>query len=313
MLKIGTSKMGSIVDCPRCHKLVVVPPQSTPQAEELYQLLKSKRASGTAPSPAATPTITEPSAPESAWDELGGNVDDAELNRWIDELWQKTSGNPQETSAILLPLSIPNPISNEEVALLALQKQYKLTRTLLYVLTTVAFVLGIVFGISIDTFFVQPSRPQQHLAEESVNINEVTGTLYYFNENGERRADVDAVIICLRKDRLPSPLFSCQGLRPEDTVNNDTAQLIHELGGTYTRADAHGSFTLQYQDGVRYFVILISAHHMQPGDALKASVLQELRRYFHNPELLNEHCLSTDEYEWSGGKHSLRHTFESTE
>ena len=81
----------------------------------------------------------------------------------------------------------------------------------------------------------------------------------------------------------------------------------------YERADANGSFTLQYREGVRYFVILISAHQKPTAGGLKPSVLQNLRLYFRDSEIFGENCLYTDEHEWSGGKYSLRHIFESGE
>ena len=120
--------------------------------------------------------------------------------------------------------------------------------------------------------------------------------------------DADAVIICLPKDRPPSTLLSCQGLRPEDTVNNDTVQIIHEMGGMYERADANGMFTLQYQEGVQYFVLLISAHQKRTGGEMKPSLMQELRRYFRDPELFGESSLNANAHEW--GKPTLRYTFE---
>jgi len=317
MLKIGTSKMGSVVDCPRCHKPVVVPPQSVPQAEQLYQILKNKRSESpdTHTDPIVLPvpnnTLSEPTMPESAWNELGDNVDEADLNQWIDELWTAHPANRQEsdpTQYSTLPL-IPNPISGEEIALSTLQKRYNLTVTLLYVSSAVALFIGILFGILIHAFFVPSTRPHSFPVIEGTGANEVTGTLFYRNENGDRWADVDAAIIFLPMDRPTVQLFSPQGLRPEDKIDDDTVQLIQERGGMYARADASGSFTLPYQAGTRYFVVLISAHQMRTGE-IKPSILQELRRYFRNPELFGENCLSTDEYEWFGGKHSLRHTFE---
>jgi hypothetical protein len=276
-------------------------------------MLKDKRSKETATPLAEDRVLLEPTAPESAWDELGGDVNDADLNQWIDELWKTTSPDQQESFSALFPTLPVAPTVEEKIALFALQKQHKLTVTLLYVSIAVAFVIGIVVGISMYALFAPSSRFHQHVAGEGAGANEITGTLYYLNKNGERQADVDAVIICLPKDRSPSPLFHCQGLRPGDALNNDTVQLILELGGMYARADANGSFTLQYREGVRYFVILISANQMQPGSVLNPGDIQKLQRYFRDTELLNGFCVNTDEYEWLGGKHSLRHTLESTE
>ena len=301
--------MGSVIDCPRCHKPVVVPPQSAPQAEQLYQMLKNKRSEELVVPPPPSHIIQEPSAPESAWDELGGNVDEADLNQWIDELWKTTPQNPQESAITLYPapLLIPNPISDEEVALLALQKRYKLTVTLLYVSSAIALFVGIVLGIVIYVLFVPASSShQQHLANSSTGIYEVTGTLFFRNENGDRWPDVDAVMICLPLDRREQ--LSCQGLRPDD-VSNDAAQLIQEMGGMFARADVSGSFTLQYREGTRYFGVLISSHQKRSRE-MKPSVRQELSRYFRDPDQFGENCLFIDEYEWSGGKFLFRHTFE---
>jgi len=272
MLKIGTSKMGSVVNCPRCHKPVVVPPQSVPQAEQLYQMLKKKRTEEAAAHPVPNHIVSEPSQPESAWEELGGNVNDADLNQWIDELWKTNPSNPQESSSGLFSMSIPNPISNEEVALLDLQKRHKLTVTWLYVSTAVAFFVGMMFGILLYAMNVPSTRSHQHLAGSDAGNNEITGTIFYRNENGDRWSDVEAAIICLPMDRPVTQLLSPQGLRPGDEVNNDTVQLIQEMGGMYARGDVNGSFTLQYREGVRYFVVLISAHQKRSGE-MKPSVL----------------------------------------
>ena len=317
--------MGSVVDCPRCHKSVVVPLQSAPQAEQLYQMLKNKqRATETtaktaegikAETPVAPPVeeppVSEPSLPESAWDDLGGNINDADLNQWIDEFWKKSSDHPQTSfsQTPFSPLPVPDAVVTNEAAVVALQKQHKLTLTLLYVSATVAFFVGIVFGIFIRGLYIQQSHPM-YQSGDAVSANAIVGTLFYRNENGERQADVDAVIICLPKDRIPSPLFSCQGLRPGDAVNNDTVQLIHEMGGMYGRADANGSFTLPYREGVRYLVIMISAHQGRAGGVIKPGDYQELSRYFREPHLFSEYSLIVEEFVETGGKHSLRHTFE---
>ena len=310
MLKIGTSKMGSVVECPRCHKSIVVPPQSAPQAEELYRRLKTKRAEETAVIPPHTGEIhavSEPTVPESAWDELGGNVDDADLNQWIDELWTNAPENRSEPISISPPNFEPASIKPvaDMLTVLALQKRHRLTKTLLYVSATIAFFIGIIFGFFLHGNSFQPMSFDQR-AEESGH--KISGTLYYLNENGERRADVDAAIICFPDDCFPSPLFSCQGLRPDDKENSDTIQLIHELGGMYERADTNGSFTLSYREGVRYLIIFISAHQMRTDGIVKPSVLQDLRRYFRDPELFGNYCINVDEYDLS--RHSFRHTFE---
>jgi hypothetical protein len=81
----------------------------------------------------------------------------------------------------------------------------------------------------------------------------------------------------------------------------------------YERTDANGSFTIEYEAGVRYILVLISAHQSPPGEELKPGDEQVLRRYFGDSKLLGAYCLNIDEYEWSGGRHSLRYTFESAE
>ena len=317
MLKIGTSKVGSVVNCPRCHKPVVVPIRTVPQAEQLYQMLKSKQAAAATVAPPASnvalvndtaseDAVSEPNAPESAWNDLGGNVDEAELNRWIDELWKK-SPSAQQTAIQELSMSAVAPVATDEIALIALQKRYKYTLMLLYVSATVAFCVGLLFGIVIRGVLMQPVNPA-NVAVNGGGVNEIAGILLYTDENGMRQADVDAVIICLPTDRMPSPLFSSIGLRPGDPLNSDTVQLINELGGMYGRADGNGAFTLPYREGVRYLVIKISAHRTQPG-VMPSSTLQELRRYFRDPEQFGENSIRVDEFEGRGGRENLRYTF----
>lgn len=289
------------MDCPRCQNFVVVPPQSAPQAEKLYRALKNKHSASGAPS-AETRAASIPT-----WEALGEDIDDVNMPLWMEGAWMPPPEDMQE----FYLASAANPVLSEELAVYALEKRHKFTVTLLSISLVIAFVVGIIFGVVIHTLFVQPTRPYQHREDGKTETNIVTGTLYYRNEHGERRADVDAVVVCLPKNWQPGSLLSCQGLRPEDVENNDTVQLIREKG-MYERTDANGSFTFQYQEGVRYFVILISANQKQSGE-MKPSVLNELRRYFRDPEQFGESCISIDEYEWSDGKHSLRHTFESAD
>ena len=310
MLKIGTSKMGSVVDSPRCHKPVVVPPQSVPEAEQLYQILKNKRAQEPAPPPGKVHTIAEPNAPESAWDELGGNVNEADLNQWIDDLWKaKPSGTQDSSSGIFPAPSIPDSTPCGEAALSAFQKRHQLLLTLIYVSAAVSFFAGIVFGIGIYAFFI-PSTAHRQQAGGGAGESGITGTLYYFNEFGERRADVDAVIICLPKESAGERLLSCRGLRPGDAADNDAVQRIQERGGVYQKADAYGAFTLHYRAEVQYIVIFISANQIRSGGTVKPSDLHELRQYFSDPDLFGENCLAIRHL---GGRDVLEHTFEFVE
>jgi len=312
MLKIGTSKMGSVVNCPRCQKAVVVPLNSTPQAEQLYQMLKKKRLAVAAAPPPEEEIVSEPSVPKSAWEDLGSNVNEDDLNLWIDEFWKKTDSRPQALPSIPV---IAAPVVTGEVAIVALQKRYKLTLTLLYVSATVAFLVGTVFGIFIRGLYFPPGTqpaPSASMAGQSTEANVITGTLFYLTEYGERRPDVEAVIIGLPKDSPPSPLFSCQGLRPGAVLNNDTVQQIREKGGMYGSADVNGAFTLQYQKGVRYFVIIISAHQIQADGIIPQGILQELRRYFQDPGQFAGNALYViDEFTGTGGTHHfVPHVFE---
>jgi len=306
MLKIGTSKVGSVVNCPRCQKPVVIPMQSSPQAEEAYRMLKNKQVSAPPPSP-PLPTSENSTAPVPTWVVLEEDIDDVNMPLWMEEFWMPPSAeNVHPTS----PTVWTSSGLTEEVALRTFQKQHKLTVTLLAVSVIVLFFVGIVVGLLIRGCSVPLNRSPLPVNAPSLE-NEVSGTLYYLNENGERRPDVDAVIICLPKDRLPSTLFSCQGLRPEDMANNDTIQMIREMGGMYERTDANGSFAFPYREEVRYLVLLISAHQKRASSEVKTSVMQELHRYFRDPELFGESCLHIDEYEW--GKPLFRYTFDFTD
>ena len=300
MLKIGTSKVGSVVDCPRCQKSVVVPPQSSPLAEESYRKLKSLRHQHTAP-PAENDT-----APIPTRQGLEEEIDDADMPLWMEEAWMPSQADSQG----FYQASRAPPVLAEEIAIQKQKKQHNLLVTLLSVSLVIIFFVGITFGILIRGSDIQSPRAGQQ-ADGLDTKNEVTGTLYYINENGERRGDADAVIICLPKDRQPASLLSCKGLRPEDTVNKDTVQIIHEMGGMYERADANGTFAFPYKEGERYFVILISAHQRRTGGEMKPSVEQELRRYFRDPDQFGEGYMSIDEHEW--GKPTLRYTFELTD
>jgi hypothetical protein len=301
MLKIGTSKTGSIVDCPRCKKSVVVPLQSAPQAEQLHQLLKQKR------SEKVTPQTADSASSEPAWEDLNGNIDDAELDRWIDELWTSIPTS-KDDSAPARDLAQSRSL---ETDLAALQHRYKLTVTLFNISLAVVFLAGVLSGVLLHLSLTRSANRASVPAvnQEAASKNEVSGTLYYLNENGDRQADADAVIICLPKDKpLPQPL-SFRGLRPDEEQNNDSIQLIAEMGGMYARADANGSFTLPYQEGIRYYVVLISAH-VQGDEEVSPTILRDLRRFFRDPNLLNNHCLITDEWEWADGKLSPRFIFE---
>jgi len=318
--------MGSAVNCPRCQKSVIVPQLSNPQAERLYQMLKSKRAAEqteqrtTSPpssenKPLEEKTISkpvepepieqEPAEPESAWDDLGGNVNDADLIRWIDELL----ATPTEHSQLLTPPMITAaPDVTNGAAIHTLYKQYRLTLTLLYVSATVAFFIGIVFGFFIRGLYIQPIQPVL-LAANGNGANEITGTLYYHNEHGERLPDVDAVIICLPKNRIPGTLLSVRGLLPDDVVNNEAVQEIQELGGMYSRADANGSFTLPFQEGERYLFLMISANQQQVDNVLKPNDRQELSQYFREPSQFSNSCLLIEEFLGTSGKHVRQYVF----
>ena len=235
--------------------------------------------------------------PESAWDELGGNVDEAELNRWIDALWER---EPAAMSSVRETTTLTNTaVITNDISLIALEKRYKLALTLLWVSASIAFLLGLITGIVIRGLYV-PTYPLP-MAGEYASANEITGTILYPNENGERRPDVDAVIIFLPKDRIPSPLFESQGIRPGDELNNDTVQLIRELGGMYDRTDANGAFRLQYQEGVRYIVIMMSANLVQEENVVQPKIRQELVRYFRDPDMFGKHSLSVEEFTGTGG------------
>ena len=290
MLKIGTSKIGSVVNCPRCQKSIVVPLTSAPLAEEAYRQLKSQRV--TAPPP---PTAKKNPAPVPAWETLEEeDIDDANMPLWMEESWMPSPADPLLT---------------EEVTLHSLDKRHKLTVTLLTVSMIVLFFVGMIVGVFLRGSSIPSNRSLQQ-ADAPSSGNTVLGTLYYLNENGERRPDVGAVVIALPKDRQPSTLFSCQGLCPTDVMNgvmnNDTIQMIHEMGGMYESTDANGSFEFPCRVGVRYWVLLISAHQKRADGEIKSSMMQELRRYFRDPDGLGESCLHLDQYEW--GKYTYDFT-----
>jgi broad specificity phosphatase PhoE len=349
MIQIGSQRAGQLVVCPQCSERLTVPAQSVAQAETLYQFLKRKRLaekngktsgfsalqktaqkSADSALPVHEQVQIRENANEEIEEETNGTLEEInpeEMDRWIKEFWTtQPKENKIATENIRTSTSVPpTPVQQASVqpvaeicktATLTIRQHetWLLFRTWLFIV----FLFGLVGGFSICSFFTSLRKNISEMNGSATSVltseNCVSGKLYYRGFDGERIPDADAVVLLLPLDRIPTFPISGVGLRPDDhhlSSTADSVQQIKEIGGTFQRTGADGTFLIQYENKGRYLILMISAHSKR-SDAEEPDVatIRELKRFFRNPkELLSDYHFSREEYEFEQGKYLIRQTF----
>ncbi|MDR0522208.1 MAG: hypothetical protein LBH00_10195 [Planctomycetaceae bacterium] len=304
MLKIGTAKAGSVVECPQCRGRVLVPPETVPKAEELYQLFKQSRKDKR--------TIQKTSG--SILAETVENAEEAEFTQWLEEVWSDinvagTKGlkrsSPHPKPVFDLPETNMAAINETAVKLKQQQRMFLLFK----VSAGILFVAGILFGAFLYSQMIQRPNVPQNRQQAVPDQNEAQITLSFRDKNGEIQPDADAVIIFLPKNKQITQRLSFNGLLPDQKQNNETIRQIEEMDGVYERTDTNGNCTFRYRAGISYFLIAVSAHRNQTADPLPPQTAAGLRDLFSDCETLGDYAVWAEELIWQDGTHYHKHTF----
>jgi len=142
----------------------------------------------------------------------------------------------------------------------------------------------------------------------------VRGNLSYPLDAGGVGKDEGAVVIALPQGHLPNRFIPIDGIRPQDpppVESHESLQMIEELGGKYTRADQDGQFYLVVPDKGPYWLLIISAHAVNPKEKdIDEIDFMQLKKYFDRPEdLINRYQYRWSEEEVTIGFEPITHHF----
>lgn len=114
----------------------------------------------------------------------------------------------------------------------------------------------------------------------------VTGKISYTTESGQKFPDEGAVVYIVPQSEKPDldEKIAPAGLRPTDALpgeNHAGLQMIRQLGGAHTRADANGDFRLRLPRSGKFFVLVISKSGRRKSNVdITRADLAQMGRYF---------------------------------
>jgi hypothetical protein len=162
---------------------------------------------------------------------------------------------------------------------------------LLAVVALISFILGVMVGGG--------GQPME-VAEKPPEPCVLSGEVVYLTGGGNARPDDGSVVLVVPTEDRPAPTnkAAIEGLRPGDPVPQDDSenlQIIHAIGGAYTRADADGGYQIRLPDSGKYFVLVVSRNaYRGAGEDLDLNDIAQLGRYVRPPTEL----LGNRKYEW---------------
>lgn len=272
LLSVGSRKIGTEVECPRCRRNLTVPDPETAAAS--VAMRQAQRAP----------------APESPLPEF--LVYDEPETSALDAPPVIITDRPVQPPP--LPVRAPPPLPNSTTSDPLWQKltpqrgcqpMLLISRRTLYVqagilgfTTLAAFGLGYLIG-----FGVAPKSAASPAAQAG-EATLVQGFIRYSTETGEVLGDAGAVVMALPDGRLPNPKLGVQGLRPADpepVAGGGVLMSLELLGGATTRVGLDGGYSLAVNEPGRYFLLIISRNTQRPpGNDLDEFQQALLERYF---------------------------------
>ncbi|MEN6496702.1 MAG: hypothetical protein ABFD16_20625 [Thermoguttaceae bacterium] len=296
LLSIASRKAGSVIECPICAAIQVVPDEETAQAA-LEQ---------------AALSLPPPETPE----DLAGEDDRLMV---LDDLEELAGSGPPLIAPSLTPPSqepsvlppaetppakplppespgpeAPSPDASEWI--LFRRKTIYIQGILFVVVAVVSLTLGLVIG-RLSTY-VAPVNGAGVAGEEQEQVF-VEGRLVYDPGKGTLVGDEDAVIVILPHDKTPAEPLPIRGLRPQDPTPSEAhreLRSLQEFGGIYLRANAEGNFHAVLPRAGKYHLLLISRHASRPEEDLIDEVdREEIGRYFRRGEDL----VGRSKYRWT--------------
>lgn len=125
--------------------------------------------------------------------------------------------------------------------------------------------------------------------------------------------DEQAVLIVLPEKTAPEHPWSIEGFRPWETAQPPppaTRDALTEMGGTFTRVDQEGHFSVVLPEEGRYRVLIISRHLARSGMADELA-LQQIGKYFVRPsDLVGDQKFTWQSVEIDSQAQPFVHTFQ---
>lgn len=281
LLSIASRKAGTVIECPKCAAVQVVPDEET--AEAALEPLFSRQ------SPAETGLDLA--------DESQGLV---------------VFDRPGEMTAFGPPLPIPVAASDPAPApapamdmgsplpsdWILFRRHTIYVQGILFVLVAlVSLGLGVAIG-RVSTYLGPVHGGVLASGDEPGQVL-VEGRLSYDPGDGKLAGDQDSVLLFVPANQKPAEVIPIRGLRPQDpppAASHRGLRRVEELGGVYARVDATGVFHAVLPHGGKYYLLLISRHVNRPADAFIDEVDREqIGKYFSRAEDL----IGRSRYRWT--------------
>lgn len=243
LLSIGRRKAGTVIECPKCAAVQVVPGEDTARA-------------------GGGQAVSLPSQ--------DGSVAEVATEKEEPGEWATSAAPP------IVPERTfgPPPPSPSDVSRSPPDEWILFRRSTIYVqgvlFVLVALVsLGLGVAIGRVSTYVAPVRGQTAASGDEPGQVLVDGRLSYDPGDGRPAGDQHAVALFLPENPKPAVLIPISGLRPQDSppvASNQGLRGLEALGGVYARAGASGGFHAVLPHGGKYYLLLISRHANRPED-----------------------------------------------
>ncbi len=279
LLSIASRKAGTVIECPKCAAVQVVPDEET--AEAAREPLFSRHAPG----------------------ETGVDLaDESQGLGVVDRPVEMTASGPPLPIPVAASDPPPVPVMDIGSSLpsdwILFRRHTIYVQGILFVL--VAFVsLGLGVAIGRVSTYLGPVRGSVLASGDEPGQVLVEGRLCYDLGDGRLAGDQDSVLLFVPSNQKPAELIPIRGLRPQDpapAASHRGLRRVEELGGGYARADATGGFHAVLPHGGKYYLLLISRHVNRPTDAFIDEVDREqIGKYFSRAEDL----IGRSKYRWT--------------